>query len=212
MAPKFSGEEDNMAMRDISVFYGKALMDIESFIYCLRVLKCHVINSMLVPFCVDLGIRDLKFESRQYLLSEKLLVDVDIKFKKRSPSEEFKIKNISQESYMHYLVLSESYCTPHQSKYLKNTDISSGIEERDCAFCRKNGEQKQFYTTHSLKDQKGNVTCPVLQKYVCPSCGATGLTAHTKLYCPYEKHYISPVVSHLTPRMSSGKRRTKFQL
>ncbi|XP_052824068.1 uncharacterized protein LOC106880931 [Octopus bimaculoides] len=173
--------------------------------------------SSTLPF-TSIKRRDLKFESRQYLLSEKLLVDVDIKFKKRSPSEEFKIKNISQESYSKHDVSDDNDCHDDGDsiKNKKNNCHSRASNEphklRDCAFCRKNGEQKQFYTTHSLKDQKGNVTCPVLQKYVCPSCGATGLTAHTKLYCPYEKHYISPVVSHLTPRMSSGKRRTKFQL
>lgn len=44
--------------------------------------------------------REMKFESRQYLLSEKLLVDVDIKFKKSSPPEVSKIKKtISQESH-----------------------------------------------------------------------------------------------------------------
>ncbi|XP_036358924.1 uncharacterized protein LOC118763424 [Octopus sinensis] len=185
------------------------------------------INSCLSPALPFTSIkrREMKFESRQYLLSEKLLVDVDIKFKKPSPSEESKIKNIFQERHSKHDVSDgddqhDNDChddgdsIKNKKNKFRNQASNEPYKLRDlsCVFCRKNGEQKEFYSTHNLKDQKGNVTCPVLQKYICPSCGATGRTAHTKLYCPNEKHYISPVVSHLTPRMSSGKKRAKFPL
>uniref|UniRef100_A0AAU7VFF6 Nanos-like protein 2 n=1 Tax=Enchytraeus coronatus TaxID=208440 RepID=A0AAU7VFF6_9ANNE len=54
-----------------------------------------------------------------------------------------------------------------------------------CVFCRNNQEQEEVYASHSLKDSEGNVTCPVLYIYTCPTCGASGKRAHTIKYCPY---------------------------
>lgn len=53
-----------------------------------------------------------------------------------------------------------------------------------CTFCKSNGECEEIYTSHSLKDSSDKITCPILQKYSCPVCGASGEQTHTKKYCP----------------------------
>lgn len=53
-----------------------------------------------------------------------------------------------------------------------------------CAFCKNNGERDTVYRTHFVKDELGNVTCPLLYIYICPTCGATGAKAHTISRCP----------------------------
>jgi len=55
---------------------------------------------------------------------------------------------------------------------------------RECAFCKSNGETAEFYKSHFLKDPIGRVRCPILQRYQCPFCYATGENAHTRRYCP----------------------------
>uniref|UniRef100_A0A1I8F7U6 Nanos-type domain-containing protein n=1 Tax=Macrostomum lignano TaxID=282301 RepID=A0A1I8F7U6_9PLAT len=48
----------------------------------------------------------------------------------------------------------------------------------------KNGEPEAFSSGHTLKDGNGSVACPVLSRFTCPLCGATGGSAHTVKYCP----------------------------
>lgn len=50
-----------------------------------------------------------------------------------------------------------------------------------CAFCKKNGETPTYYTSHKLKDENDNITCPVLLEYTCPKCNIKG--SHTASYC-----------------------------
>lgn len=53
-----------------------------------------------------------------------------------------------------------------------------------CVFCRNNGESREFYSSHTLKDNDGNTTCPILRAYTCPLCKANGDQSHTIKYCP----------------------------
>ncbi|XP_062585115.1 nanos homolog 2-like [Saccostrea cucullata] len=73
---------------------------------------------------------------------------------------------------------------------LNDKIIATGVITRayiHCALCQKNGETREFYTTHLLKDNRGKIICPILRKYVCPTCGATGDNAHTLRHCPVTK-------------------------
>ncbi|CAM5118090.1 unnamed protein product [Natator depressus] len=68
-----------------------------------------------------------------------------------------------------------------------------------------NGESRNIYMAHNLKDKKGRVECPILRNYICPQCGATQDKAHTKRFCPLtQKGYTS--VYNCSSRNSVGKR------
>lgn len=71
-----------------------------------------------------------------------------------------------------------------------------------CSFCERNGERKSFYMSHKLHAH-GRVTCPILQRYICPLCGATGESAHTVSYCPFGDG-SSSVAATRTQRKSCG--------
>lgn len=58
------------------------------------------------------------------------------------------------------------------------------IDDSYCVLCKRNGEVREWYTSHVLKDNRGKVACPILRKYTCPTCGATGDNAHTIRHCP----------------------------
>ena len=68
-----------------------------------------------------------------------------------------------------------------------------------CVFCKNNGEDESYYLSHTLKDDNGRVTCPILYKYKCPICHSTGPVSHTIRYCPHNKdHHIYEEKAHIT--------------
>ncbi|CAF1019957.1 unnamed protein product [Brachionus calyciflorus] len=52
-----------------------------------------------------------------------------------------------------------------------------------CTFCKNNREPEHIFRSHSIKDIRGRVTCPLLKEYKCPACGESGENAHTITYC-----------------------------
>uniref|UniRef100_A0A8B9IUV8 Nanos C2HC-type zinc finger 1 n=1 Tax=Amazona collaria TaxID=241587 RepID=A0A8B9IUV8_9PSIT len=73
-----------------------------------------------------------------------------------------------------------------------------------CVFCRNNKEAVALYTTHILKGPDGRVLCPVLRRYTCPLCGASGDNAHTIKYCPLSKMQAARQLKHA--RTALGKK------
>ncbi|XP_013915653.1 PREDICTED: nanos homolog 3-like [Thamnophis sirtalis] len=86
-----------------------------------------------------------------------------------------------------------------------------GWDEPGCSFCKQNGESRSIYTSHCLKDEAGLVQCPILRRYQCPQCGASGDLAHTRRFCPLTKQGYTSVYTSCT-RNSAGKRKKKRSL
>uniref|UniRef100_A0A8C6J9H7 Nanos-type domain-containing protein n=1 Tax=Melopsittacus undulatus TaxID=13146 RepID=A0A8C6J9H7_MELUD len=76
-----------------------------------------------------------------------------------------------------------------------------------CVFCRNNKEAVALYTTHILKGPDGRVLCPVLRRYTCPLCGASGDNAHTIKYCPLSKMQAARQLKHARTALGKKGRR-----
>lgn len=70
---------------------------------------------------------------------------------------------------------------------LSQTRSCQKVKYNFCVFCKNNGEDERFYLSHTLKDDNGYISCPILYNYKCPICGATGHVSHTIRYCPQNR-------------------------
>ncbi|KAF7219231.1 nanos homolog 2-like [Nothobranchius furzeri] len=83
--------------------------------------------------------------------------------------------------------LRTSSISAETSSSSNSSSSSNGAYASSCSFCKQNGESSKVYRSHKLKSDNGKVLCPVLRKYTCPICKATGDSAHTRKYCPRDK-------------------------
>ena len=80
---------------------------------------------------------------------------------------------------------------PKRSEQIDRKELMQSISKQNktnrvrmCTFCKSNGENEMIYTSHSLKSSINKISCPILMKYTCVECGATGENTHTIKYCP----------------------------
>ncbi|XP_049950951.1 nanos homolog 2 [Schistocerca serialis cubense] len=101
-----------------------------------------------------------------------------------------------------------------ETQYCLQKDCSPSIYAKKgiwCAFCRNNGESDKIFRSHQLKDNYGKTVCPILQKYVCPLCKATGPEAHTVKYCPKNPNPLPVALMNVlkAQRSETSKARVK---
>ena len=118
------------------------------------------------------------------------------KNKRNSPRKlPLRSQNIALSSYLNQSSsvssLSDSFLSaspPTSPAHSESRKACSGSKpittQMSCSFCENNGEKKEIYMSHPLKDSLSRVVCPILRNFTCPKCGESGDYAHTNKYCP----------------------------
>lgn len=101
----------------------------------------------------------------------------------RPSSEEFEAlidmaENVLKQHLQNLSMTASSLCNSSGS------NSSSLVDTKFCKFCKSNNEPREFYLSHSTRNEKGEVVCPILQNYRCPLCTEKG---HTRSYCTYSQ-------------------------
>jgi len=63
--------------------------------------------------------------------------------------------------------------TNYDNLLARQADKKDKIKKR-CLWCYNGCKNKKVYTSHSMKNHKGEVTCPKLLKTICRNCGKSG--------------------------------------
>ena len=108
------------------------------------------------------------------------------------PAQSVSLANSNRVNQPHQINGTSAKSMPKRSEQIDLKDLirrseaqrMMGGRSKLCTFCKTNGESEAIYTSHALKDYTDRITCPILLKYSCPICGATGAKVHTKKYCP----------------------------
>lgn len=99
----------------------------------------------------------------------------------------------------------------HTSYTKRSVRERRSSEVEYCVFCYNNGTTAQNYKSHVCRNERGLVSCPILQTMICPYCNATGVHAHTPKYCP-QKPIITPedceAIEQHYLRKAQGRRRS----
>ncbi len=107
-------------------------------------------------------------------------------------------QNIDMSNYLKYKTQDSPMMSPLSNSISPNSSVSGPVSPfslnanksstfkpiMECSFCKTNGEKKEIYSSHNLKDSLGKLLCPILREFKCPKCGESGDYAHTNKYCP----------------------------
>ena len=58
--------------------------------------------------------------------------------------------------------------------YYETRRNETNKREKKCSWCYNGCKNKKVYTSHYMKNHKGEITCPKLLKAICRNCGKTG--------------------------------------
>lgn len=102
------------------------------------------------------------------------------------PTIQNQLQSIQNKSNFNYKRLPKRSEQIDLSEFMQKAAIENKSTSRVklCTFCKSNGEDEAIYKSHALKSSTNKITCPILMRYTCTECGASGENTHTIKYCP----------------------------